>query len=261
MPTLPEIQQQFFAGIFDRDTAIIDALLPSDTLMAKDRLAIYRGSIFGLYTNALSAIYPVCERLFGEQFFDALCDRYIPEHPSTSPNLQDYGQSFAEFLQGFEPVASLPYMPDVARLEWAWHQAFHARSHEPLDSGRLSRVKEKEMEHIVFQLAPGATLLTSNYPVDRIWQCNQADVHDPAEIELDGCTRHLLIWRQGLEMRIDPLNENQWLFLKTIEAQTSLSEIAGTYPGLNLHTLLQTAMENAWLVNFHLQNTGSTPHE
>ena len=41
MQMLPELQKQFFAGIFDRETAIIDALLPSETLTAKERLGIY----------------------------------------------------------------------------------------------------------------------------------------------------------------------------------------------------------------------------
>jgi hypothetical protein len=261
MQMLPELQKQFFAGIFDRETAIIDALLPSEMLTAKERLGIYHGSIFGLYTTALSEIYPVCKRLLGEKFFDALCDRYIPLHRSSSPNLQDYGKAFAVFLENFEPVDDIAYLPDVTRLEWAWHRAFHAADQQPLDNDQLAQLTEDEISQIVFQLPPGATLLQSAYPIDQIWQNNQTDIKEPPEIELKPGDHRLLIWRHGYEMRIDSLDQVQWRFLAAIQQAKTLFDISITQPELNLSEILPEAMGKGWLTDFTLRSSEDNSNE
>ena len=261
MPALPEIQQQFFAGIFERDTEIVDALLPSASLNAAERLGIYRGSIYGLFTTALAEIYPVCKRLLGEQFFDAMCDRYIPQHPSTSANLQDYGEAFSAFLQHFAPVAHLAFLPDVARLEWAWHNAFNAEDHVALDTERLQALNADEMSNIIFQLAPGASLLQSDHPIDQVWQANQADVTEPPQVNLSDGNVQLLIWRQGYNMRIDVLSPLQWQFLKAVQKRYSLLRIGENFPAIDLTIALPDAMGNGWLLDFSLRDNEDKHHE
>lgn len=250
MPTLFELQRQFFGGIFDSDLAIVNALLPSDTLTAHERLNIYRGSVFGLYTQALADIYPVCKRLLGAQFFDAMCDRYIVKYRSTSQNLQNYGASFAVFLRDFEPVAHLQYLPDVATLEWAWHRAFNARDESQLDVQSLSTLDEERMSDVVFRLPADAALLFSDYPVDQIWLANQADVEQPPLIDADAGGVYLFIWRQEYKVCIERLNADQWAFLQAINRSSRLLDISEAHPQLDLTRLLPEAMANRWLADY-----------
>ena len=37
-----------------------------------------------------------------------------------------YGESFPDFIEAFEPARELAYLPDVARLESAWVESYHA---------------------------------------------------------------------------------------------------------------------------------------
>ncbi len=76
--------------------------------------------------------FPAVERIVGEEFFQAMARAYVLAEPPRSPVLMDYGTTFADFIAGFAPAASLPYLPDVARIERAWREAYHAEDAEPL---------------------------------------------------------------------------------------------------------------------------------
>ena len=66
------------------------------------------------------------EKLVGEGFFRYAASQFIRQYPSKSGDLNEFGYEFPEFLETFEPAAKLNYLPDVARLELAYHEAYYA---------------------------------------------------------------------------------------------------------------------------------------
>ena len=250
---LHELQQQFFEGLFTANESIADQLLPSDTLSTSERLAIYRSSVHGIHTTALGEIYPVCKRLVGTKFFEAMCDRYIPAHVSNSPNLQDYGGTFAAFIADFKPAQTLPYLPDVARLEWAWHNAFHAVDETGLDTTSLEGLADEEKPHIVFRLPVSGTLLSSRYPIHRIWEINQPDYPGEESVSLaDGAVR-LLVWRQAYAMRIDLVDDDSWPLLEALVNETPLGELPERLPQQDVSILLPQCVQRGWIAGYTLK--------
>ncbi|MDP1007294.1 HvfC/BufC N-terminal domain-containing protein, partial [Klebsiella pneumoniae] len=83
--------------------------------------------------NALATAYPVTLQLVGDEFFHAMASIFVQAHPPTSPLISQYGSTFAQFIQGFEPAASVPYLADIARLERLRVCAYHAADCTPLD--------------------------------------------------------------------------------------------------------------------------------
>ena len=124
------------------------------TAPAARYLQVYRNNVFESLVGALKAVYPVVERLVGTGFFAYAADGYIRRHPPTSGNLHDFGGDFAGFLAGFEPARELTLLPDIARLEWAWHRAFHAADQAPLALERLAAVPPRTIRAAVFRAAP-----------------------------------------------------------------------------------------------------------
>ena len=94
------------------DDATVAATL-GDALAPADRLSIYRNTSRTALTNALRLNFPAVQRLVGEDFFAAAADTFITREPPHAAWLDLYGESFPEFLQSFEPAASLTYLPDV----------------------------------------------------------------------------------------------------------------------------------------------------
>ena len=235
MPSLPELQRAFAAGVFAEDVAVTRHILDGRFPAAR-HLQVYRNNVFESLVGALKAVYPVVERLVGTGFFAYAADGYIRRHPPVSGNLHDFGDSFAEFLAGFEPARELAYLPDVARLEWAWHRAFHAADHRPLTTDRLAAVPPGQYGQLCFRLHPSVQLIASDYPLLRIWQVNQPEYTgetatapslargprlDPiadVTVNLADGDVHLLVARRELEVVIEPLSAGDDALLRAFAA-------------------------------------------
>lgn len=146
----------------------------TDVVADVTRFRIYRHNVSANLHGALSEVYPVIMRLVGAEFFRQLTRRYMTWHPPCSGDLHGYGVDLARFLASYEPTNTLPYLPDVARLEWALHRAFHAPERPSFTLGALAEVHPRDYGALRFHIHPACRLLTSPFPIDRIWHANVA---------------------------------------------------------------------------------------
>ena len=115
-------------------------------------LAVYRNNYRGNLHDTLAAAYPVVLQLVGADFFRYMACQFIEATPSRSGNLTGYGASLGDFIADFSPAKELPYLADVARLEWCYHCAFFADDATPLDVARLSNVSPENYENLRWKL-------------------------------------------------------------------------------------------------------------
>jgi len=220
-------------------------------------LAVYRGSVIGKLNQTLSSIYPVCYRLVGKNFFEATALTYISRFPSLSPDLGDYGEQFPDFLREFEPAAKLPYLPDVARLEWYWHRVFNGEDATGLDLPALSKVPEEKWGEIIFHLPKNSVLIESAYPIHRIWQVNQPEWKGEEQVSLEQGGIKIFLWRDGYEMRIDLPTEEEWELLKALLAKERFEKIcehlATEEPAIDVASLLPLLVQRGWIGGFALK--------
>ena len=110
---------------------------PGGTLAAMERLDIYRRNVTAAHSEALRRVYPVCLEILGERSFASFARDYVRDYPSTSPDLNNYGEHFAALLArrtaSIATLAQFRYLPDLARLEWHWHAAYYQADDEPFD--------------------------------------------------------------------------------------------------------------------------------
>lgn len=247
---LRALQQAFIAGIMGDESTIFKSINSDTWLSADKRLNIYRNSTQAILTKALSETFPVCKKLVGDDFFNAMGKLYMMRAPSYSPSLTHYGEMFAEFVADFEPAKSLIYLADVVRLEWAWHIAFCAADSEPLDIYAFSSVPIEKQGEIIFQLPAGASLIKSLYPIHRIWEVNQNDDVEDKTVNLDTGSVLLLVWRKNLEMRIDVLNDTQWQTLSWVQQSLCFADVCERCDcvGINKVELLSQLISQGWIV-------------
>jgi Putative DNA-binding domain len=242
----------------------MDALAPhivSNGMAAEQRVAVYRNNVHHNRREALRAVYPVVERLVDTRFFDYAADRYIAVCASACGDIHRYGGSFAEFLSGFAPAAQLAYLPDTARLEWAMHEVFHAADHAPLALDRLGRLPPASHAALGFMLHPACRLLSSPFPVHRIWEWNQPDAQQEGELDIGGASATLLVRRSGYAVELLPLATAEFVMLKALsEGQPVAAAYDGAVradnsfelaPFILRHVSLQT------LVDFHVVQADS----
>lgn len=168
-------QTDFRAALLDASVAPPDGLLDGFGGAAGRRFSVYRNNVAVSLTDALETSFPVLFKLLGEQNFKALAGIYLRAHPPSSPLMMQYGASLPEFLTQFEPLRSIPYLSDVARLENAIRESYHAGDTTPIDPARLNGIDPETLTQSRVLLAPSLRLIRSEWPLFDIWRFNSVD--------------------------------------------------------------------------------------
>jgi len=216
MLALREVQENLMQALMLRNegSAAASLLRPASVPLAQRRLQIYRNNLFENRIAALTAVYPVVARLVGPDFFRCAARAYVQIFPFRSGDLHAFGDRWSEFLSEYVPAAGLPYLADVAALEWAYHHAYHQEQLPALDPARLAQVPAAEQAELRLKIQPSASIVRSPYPVMRIWQANQPQTFDQASmISLDEGGVNVLVVQQDLEIEFRLLDaaESRWL--------------------------------------------------
>jgi len=188
MSSLRELQAGFRAALLDGDDAHVVGEIADDGLAASARLAVYRHHVFTSLAADLEATYPVVCRLVDRRFFGWAAYRYVRAHPPAGPCLFEYGGDFPEFLVAFPACAHLPWLADVARLEWAMNRALHAPDAPPIGPDVWRALDPGALARLTLHLDPSVTLLESPWPVDAIWRANQPGADGAVDLA-DGAAR------------------------------------------------------------------------
>ena len=183
-------------------------------------MAVYRRGVLENRGGALAAAYPVVRRLVGEAFFREAAARYAREHPSTSGDLNDFGDRMGDFLAGYPHAAALAYLGDVARLEWAVHESLRAADAAAFDFAALAELDERRYATLRFTLAPSVRRVASVHAIHALWHANQP--------EQDGAARHeepqrVLLWRQDGAVQMRAVDEAEWGFLDGVARGETLA--------------------------------------
>lgn len=210
MSALARLQRDFLAGLF------------AEGPPAHAGIAAYRRNVLANLRGALASAYPVTRRLVGDAFFGEAAGRYARAHPSTSGDLHLYGARFAEFLADYPFARALPYLADVARLEWACHESFHAGDGAPLDVAALAAVPAQRHGAIRLRLHPSVRLVASPHPIASLWEANQPG-RDGTPDASEGAER-VMVSRQNFIVRVERLAPESWTFVEAIARGASIEE-------------------------------------
>jgi len=234
--------QQAFAN---NDDSLEQLIVKTNALSSRQKITIYKNSIEAIKCGALAEIYPVCKKLVGDEFFNAMALRYIAKVPSRSPDLAQYGETFPGFILNFPHAASLPYLSDVAQLELAFHHSFLGPDNFVMSPEILSSIDMSRQEDIVFSLPVASTLIESPYPIHKIWETNQCE-QDIVDLDEGGVK--LIVYRCGDDFRMDELTNQEWKLLTSIAKVQMFSDVCNECD--DIESLLPKLVTHGWINNF-----------
>lgn len=166
------------------------------------RLAVYRNNVWVSLIDALADGFPVTQALVGADFFRAMAQCFIAAQLPRSALLTEYGADFPDFIAGFAPADPVPYLADVARLEWLRVRAYHAADADPVAPERLQLAlsQPETLGQWGLRLHPSLSVLASDYAVVALWAAHQGvgdlGAVDPSRAET------ALVLRAGLEVEV-----------------------------------------------------------
>jgi len=212
---------------------------------------VYRNNVQSSLINALAHSYPVVVQLVGDEFFRAMAGIYCLGNVPQSRLIKDYGHDLANFIGGFEPAGSVPYLADVARLERLRTVAYHAADALPLSHEHIGAVlaDERILGELTVGLHPSLYLLTSAFAVVSIWAAHQQDA-TLAGIDLNQ-GQHALIVRNGLDVEVFIIEPGASAFIQNLKNGQSLMQAVASAPAFNLSQTLALLISHNAITRLH----------
>ena len=141
-------------------------IAPNSRLTPFERLEIYNRQYWFRILSALAEDFPALRAVMGAKKFDQLSVAYLAEHPSRSFTLRNLGSKLAEWLEAHPQIAGRRHAlaVDVARIEWAFVEAFDNAEHAPLTLDQIATLDGDSR----LALQPHVRLMALNYPADEV---------------------------------------------------------------------------------------------
>lgn len=252
-PDLHSIQRLFSEALFDpsdkRITAYLTAPANADVVR---RFDVYRNNVFYSLTAALADLYPVVQRLVGEEFFRATATEFLRCEPVRQAAMVHFGAAFPGFLEEFEHTRRQPWLAEVARLELGRHRALHAADDQALAIEAFTRIEPEVLPTCLLILHPSMHLFESSFPVLRIWETNQPDAI-VEQVDLDSGGEAFWILRSGMNLMMhrEPLADIH--FLRALQEGATLGQAAESAmaidPGFTPTAIFSTAIANGFFID------------
>lgn len=212
----------FVAGLLDPDRPEPALLTGPAGKAALKRYAVYRNNVVAGLAGALEEIFPAVCRIVGEAFFAGMARAYLRACPPRAPLLFGYGKDFPGFVKRFAPARDLPYLADVARIERAWLDAYHAGDAAPLEASALAALTPQGLAELRLEAHPAMHIVRSRFAAHTIFAANRGDAW-PERIDA-GPPEDTLICRPRLDVVTRRLPPGAADFLEALARGETLSD-------------------------------------
>lgn len=163
-------QACFRDALFDSAKPVPPGLRDGLGLPAGRRFNVYRNNVAVSLTEALEIGFPAVRSLIGMENFKKVSGLFLRQTPPSAPMMMLYGKEFPSFLDTFAPLSHLRYLGDVARLEQAQREAYHAADARAVAPETLAQLPPDALAQSRFRLAPAIRIVRSPWPIHDIWR-------------------------------------------------------------------------------------------
>jgi len=208
--------------------AFVDALLgrgsaPDGVRGAGVGLEVYRNNLRVLSAQALAVPFGRLREALGEDDFAGLAWTFWRVHPPATGDLGQWGAALPAFL--VERAGEASGLPDLARLDWASHEAERAAD-AVLDGESLALLGKVQPDQLWLVLRPAVRLV--------------AQQQGP-----------VLVWREGWRAVSQALAAADAVFVQALLDGVNLSDAlvkgSAAATDFDFGAWLQAALKNAWL--------------
>ena len=216
MLPLRELQARFLRSIATRpelsgvhgfDPALRALVEARGALGSAQRLGVYAEMYWARLVDVLREDFPRVGAILGDDRFATLATAYLERNPSTNPSVRWVGAGFADFLAERGSVADLPFLADLARLEWTRLAVFDAADAVPLRLEALRAIPPSKWPRLSFRPVPALRVLRCAWPVHELWA---ADDPTAAVTMVRPAATVLRVWREAFtvyQTHVDPVEQ------------------------------------------------------
>ncbi len=201
----------------------LDQIASTEAVAREGRLSVYSDAYFIRLLGCLESDFAAVLLATGPAAFRQLAADYLLRHPSSSPHVGDLGQAFAAFVRTHELSKNLPYLPDLAALEWNVLRSIYSERLPALDVQTLAAIPESAWAGARLIVDPTVRLLGTAWAVDRLWEDKfdaNAKPHKPRRQR-----RWLVIFRNEEWAQVRSIDGPQWFALERLQEGKTLGQV------------------------------------
>jgi hypothetical protein len=206
------------------------ALNPQHGVAGAERLAVYADGYLARTDDALAEVYEAVHHVLGRDLFARMAHDYVRAYPSREPNLTFVGRHLPAWLPARPIVAQLPFLPDLARLEWLVCTAFHAADAPPLRVEALAGLPLEDWARARLAFHPSVGQVDSAWPILDIWQA-RTQPREEIDIPLEGRPQRVVVFRHGVDVRGETLAEAPFKLLTALRGGATLDHACAEWSG------------------------------
>src|SRR3989338_1885656 len=197
-PSLHAVQKQMKDRILSHNHEPFKTPLlnPQGGSSGEERMAVYAEGYVARVMEALAEVYEAIHHFLGKEAFVDLTECYITAHPSHSYNLNFIGSQMPGFIGRTPYVEKLPFLPDLAKLEWQVAQSFHSFEGPVFDPSTLASYSEEDREKIRIIFQPSVRVVSSSWPILDIWNARKTPLKEVG-VDLVNRPQHVLVARRA----------------------------------------------------------------
>lgn len=248
-------QTAFRAALLDAAEPVPDGLSDGRGRPAGKRFSVYRNNVAVSLTEALRTGFPAVAALLGADNFDRVAGAFLRAHPPADPRMMFYGAAMPEFLAGLEPLAKMPWLPDVARLELALRRSYHAADAAPIAPEALAALDEAALQQAVLTLAPAVQVLSTPYPVLQI----RAFALNDGAPKPTGGAEDIILTRPGFDPETTALPPGSAALIAALTSGDTLGKAADNAPHADLPTVLAALLNGHAITAISVKETPPCP--
>jgi hypothetical protein len=191
-----DLQRRFGSLLFDEASpdSLASEVVSDARASAEERIAIYAHMYSARLIEVLAEIYPLTQKLVGEDELASIAARYVRAHPSRTPSLRGYGAAMSQFLAN--PRSDLSVPPEaasLAALEWARYDVFDAVDQVTLTRERMAALGEAVASAPLRRIA-ASVLVPVTHAIDATFRAlDDAEAAPVAAAE----PSTMLVWRES----------------------------------------------------------------
>ena len=220
-------------------------------------LSAYDTHAAGAAERSLAGTYPTVQAMLGMEPFGRLSQVLWTAHPPLRGDLAAWGDELPQFLANDASLDEWPYLSDCARLDRAVSRCASSAD-AVIDLSALARLGDTDADRLRLDLAAGATVIDSLYPVVTLWHAHRAaDVSghlSAARAALaEGRAECAFVWRAGWRPQVSLIDTAAAQFVMALCDGASLGEALGRAgEAFAFEPWLVSALQDGWLTRVHM---------
>ena len=167
MQSIKSLQSSFKQSILEKDSENLNFISSNH---AKERLDIYRQTIFENMRNALEITFSGVWSLIGKECADNATYLFLKHQKNlpTSGCIDNWGQEFSNFLGSAKELQHLIYLKEFASYEWLKHLSYGAKEAKYIEVSEISSIPQEKIDTAKFIFLPSVFTFSSKYKINEI---------------------------------------------------------------------------------------------